>query len=140
MLIKQRLAFIILLAGIPMALIRRCALQTSQLTKQIVRKLISVPVVACAIEMQSASKETALPLAHARVGSLAMALHAVISMNAEMLRCVVSATFVPLYISYIIDSNVPQGGGGALSTCIYGEVSPIFLGHNIAKGDIFGSK
>ena len=32
------------------------------------------------------------------------------------------------------------GGGGALSTCTYGEVSPIFLGQNIAKSDIFGSK
>ena len=30
--------------------------------------------------------------------------------------------------------------GGALSTCTYGEVSPIFLGQNVAKNDIFGSK
>ena len=30
--------------------------------------------------------------------------------------------------------------GGALSTCTYGEVSPIFLGQNISKSDIFGSK
>ena len=30
-------------------------------------------------------------------------------------------------------------GGGALSTCTYGEVSPIFLGQNVAKSDIFGS-
>ena len=30
--------------------------------------------------------------------------------------------------------------GGALSTCTYGEVSPIFLGQNIAKSDIFGSR
>ena len=29
---------------------------------------------------------------------------------------------------------------GAFSTCTYGEVSPIFLGQNIAKNDIFGSK
>ena len=106
--IKQRLVFIILLAGIPMTLIRCCALQTSRITKQIVRKLISVAVVASAIEIQSASKETALPLAHARMGSLPMALYAVISMNAEMLRCVVSATIVPLYTSYIIDSHVPD--------------------------------
>ena len=28
---------------------------------------------------------------------------------------------------------------GALSTCTYGEVSPIFLGQNVAKSDIFGS-
>ena len=35
---------------------------------------------------------------------------------------------------------VPAQGGGALSTCTYGEVSPICLGQNIAKSDIFGSK
>ena len=29
---------------------------------------------------------------------------------------------------------------GAFSTCTYREVSPIFLGQNIAKSDIFGSK
>ena len=29
--------------------------------------------------------------------------------------------------------------GGALSTSTCGEVSPIFLGQNIAKSDIFGS-
>ena len=33
-----------------------------------------------------------------------------------------------------------QGGGGALSIHTYGEVSPIFLGQNIVKGDNFGSK
>ena len=31
-------------------------------------------------------------------------------------------------------------GGGAHSTSTYGEVSPIFLGQNIAKSDIFGFK
>ena len=31
-------------------------------------------------------------------------------------------------------------GGEALSTSTYGEVTPIFLGQNIAKSDIFGSK
>ena len=31
-------------------------------------------------------------------------------------------------------------GGGALGTCTYGEVSPIFLGQNVAKSDILGSK
>ena len=31
-------------------------------------------------------------------------------------------------------------GGGALSTYTYGEVSPIFLGQDIVKSDIFGSK
>ena len=30
--------------------------------------------------------------------------------------------------------------GGALSTYTYGEVSPIFLGQDIVKSDIFGSK
>ena len=30
--------------------------------------------------------------------------------------------------------------GRPLSTCTYGEVSPIFLGQNAAKSDIFGSK
>ena len=29
-------------------------------------------------------------------------------------------------------------GGGALSTCTYGEVSPIFLDQNVTKSDIFG--
>ena len=30
--------------------------------------------------------------------------------------------------------------GGALRKCTYGEVSPIFLGLNISKSNIFGSK
>ena len=34
--------------------------------------------------------------------------------------------------------HIPRGG--ALSTYTYGEVSPIFLGQNIVKSDIFGSK
>ena len=83
-----------------MALVQSCAPQTSQVTKQIAAKLTSVPMVASAIEMQSASKETALPFAHARMGSLAMALYAVISMNAEMLRCVVSAIFAFIHFIY----------------------------------------
>ena len=32
-----------------------------------------------------------------------------------------------------------EGGEGPLSTCTYGEVSPIFLGQDIAKNDIFES-
>ena len=36
--------------------------------------------------------------------------------------------------------TVLQPQGGALSTYTYGEVSPIFLGQNIVKSDIFGSK
>ena len=36
--------------------------------------------------------------------------------------------------------KVQSPGGGALSTCTYGEVSPIFLGQNISRSDIFGSK
>ena len=31
-------------------------------------------------------------------------------------------------------------GGGALSRCTYGEISPISLDHNTAKSDTFGSK
>lgn len=46
---------------------------------------------ASAIKMQSASKEMALLLVHARQGSLAMGLYAVISMTAEIKACVVSA-------------------------------------------------
>ena len=39
---------------------------------------------------------------------------------------------------YNIDTH--KNPGGALSTYTYGEVSPIFLGQNIVKSDIFGSK
>ena len=41
-------------------------------------------------------------------------------------------------VSHAYAVNSP--GGGALSTSTYREVSPIFLGQNVAKSDIFGSK
>ena len=70
---KQFLALMILLVGIPTTLIRH-AVQCCQLKKPIAQRLISAVVVASAMRMQSVSKEIALPLAHAILVSLAMGL------------------------------------------------------------------
>ena len=40
------------------------------------------------------------------------------------------------YSTSLHANAISQGGGRAIITCTYGEVSPIFLGQNVAKSDI----